>query len=88
MNRALVETDNRAQWIGHFGIKIQHILHPGDIFAIDLGDAPHVLAPGLQIVLRQTAAHGFRGKLVMIGELHHLIGKKLKRPARPAHRRL
>jgi hypothetical protein len=30
------------------GIEIEEILHAGDVFAIDIGDTPHLLLPGLQ----------------------------------------
>ena len=57
LDRALVEADHRPLWIGRFGIEIEHVFHAGDILAIDLGNAPHVLAPGLEIVLGQPPAH-------------------------------
>src|SRR5512135_3687025 len=50
LDRALVEADHRPFGIGRFGIEIEHILHPGDVFGVDLRDAPHILAPGLQVV--------------------------------------
>jgi hypothetical protein len=45
---ALVETDHRALRIGRFGIEVEYILHAGDVLAVDLGNAPHVLAPRLE----------------------------------------
>ena len=45
LDRALVEADHRPRGIGRFGIEVEHIFHAGDIFAVDLGNAPHVLAP-------------------------------------------
>ena len=59
LDRALVEADHRPFRIGRFGIEIEHILHPGDVFGVDLRDAPHILAPGLQVVFGQTPAHVF-----------------------------
>src|SRR4051794_30226671 len=44
---ALIETDHRAFRIGLFGVELEHILHAGDIFAVDLRNTPHVLAPRL-----------------------------------------
>src|SRR5262245_38036520 len=58
---ALVEADHRALRIGLFGIEIEHILHAGDILAVDLRNAPHVLAPRLEVVFGQPPAHGLAG---------------------------
>src|SRR5436190_24096333 len=51
LDRALVEADDWALRIWSLCIEVEHVLHPSDIFGIDLRDAPHVLAPGPQIVL-------------------------------------
>ena len=59
LGRALVEADDRVLRIGRLGLEIEHVLHAGDVLGVDLGDAPHVLAPGLEVVLGQTPAHGF-----------------------------
>lgn len=48
LDRALVEADHRPVGIGRLGIEIEHIFHAGDIFAIDLWNAPHVLPPRLE----------------------------------------
>ena len=56
---AFIETNNRALWVGHPGIEVEHILHAGNVFCINLGDAPHLLAPRLQVVFGQASAHGF-----------------------------
>ncbi len=69
LGRALVETDDRVLRIGRFGIEVEHILHAGDVFGIDLRNTPHVLAPGLEVVFGQTPAHGLAGETVMCGEL-------------------
>src|SRR5271166_3824085 len=55
LGRALVEADHRALRIGLFGIEIEHILHAGDVFAVDPWNAPHVLAPGLEVIFGQNA---------------------------------
>ena len=59
LNGALVEADDRTHRIGQLGVEIEHVLHPGHIGAIHLRNAPHVLAPGLDIVLLQSPAHRF-----------------------------
>jgi hypothetical protein len=51
LGRALIEADHRPLRIGRLAIEVEHILHARDVLAIDLGNAPHVLAPGLQVVL-------------------------------------
>src|SRR5580658_873019 len=65
----LVETDHRALRIGLFGIEVEHILHAGDVLAVDLRNAPHVLAPRLEVVFGQPPAHGLTGDTFMLGEL-------------------
>jgi hypothetical protein len=54
---ALVEADHRTLRIGSLGVEVEHVFHAGDIGAIDLGNAPHVPAPRLEVVLRQAPAH-------------------------------
>src|SRR6266702_42010 len=81
LGRALIKTDDRTLWIGLFGIEIEHILHAGDVFAIDLRDAPHVLVPGLQIIVGQTPTHGLTGDIVVLSKPDQLTCEKLQRPA-------
>jgi hypothetical protein len=57
LDRAFIEADHRSLGIGRFGIEVEHVFHAGNIFAIDLGNAPHVLAPRLEFVFGQPAAH-------------------------------
>ena len=57
LGRALVEAHHRPLGVGGLGIEVEHVLHAGDIGAIDLGDAPHVAAPGLEIILGKPPAH-------------------------------
>src|SRR5271169_1758923 len=59
LGRALVEANHWPIRIGRLGIEIEHVLHPGNVFSVDLWNAPHVLAPRLQIVFGQAPAHGF-----------------------------
>src|SRR3546814_7678225 len=58
LNRALVEADHRALRIGVFRIEIEHILHAGNVLAVDRRHAPHLLAPGLELVLGQAPKIG------------------------------
>jgi hypothetical protein len=88
LGRALVEADHRSLGIGRLGIEVEHILHAGDVFPVDLGDAPHVFAPGLQTVLRQPSTDGLRRQLFMVGEPDHLIGQQFEGPAGPSRWRL
>ena len=88
LGRALVEADHRPLGIGRFGIEVEHVFHAGDIFAIDLGDAPHVPAPRLETVLGQPPAHRLARQALVIGELDHRVGQQLQRPAGAARRRL
>src|SRR5262249_1468018 len=61
LDRALVEADHWAFRIGMFRVEIEHILHAGDVFGIDPWDAPHVLAPRLEVIFGQASAYGFAG---------------------------
>ena len=82
LGRAFVETDHRALPIRPFSIEVEHIFHAGDELAVDLWDAPHVLAPGLELVFRQAPAHGLARDVVVLGEPHQFIGQEFQRPAR------
>jgi hypothetical protein len=66
--RALVKTDHRAFRVGLFSIEVEYILHAGDELAVDLRNAPHVFAPGLELVFGQAPAHGLAGDVVVLGE--------------------
>ena len=57
LDRALVEADHRSFRIGRFAVEIEYILHAGDVFRIDLRNAPHVLAPRLEMVLGEPTTH-------------------------------
>ena len=54
---ALVKTDHGPLWIGCFGVEIEHVLHVGNVGAVNLRDAPHVLAPRLEMVLGEAPTH-------------------------------
>ena len=62
LGRALIETNDRMLGIGRLGVEIEHILHTGDVFGVDLRNAPHVLAPGLEVVFGQPPSHGLARK--------------------------
>ena len=78
---AFVEADHRPLWVRLLGIEVEHIFHPGDVLGADLGDAPHVLLPGLEMVLGQASADGLPRQTVMVGQLDHRASQQLQRPA-------
>jgi len=86
LGRALIETNYRALRIGRFGIEVEHILHAGNVFAIDLRNTPHILAPRLEVILGQAPTHGLPGYAVVLGELDHRAGQQVQRPAGAAFR--
>src|SRR5450432_4917792 len=45
LDRGLVEADQRPLGVRRLGVEIEHILHAGDVFAVNAGNAPHVPAP-------------------------------------------
>src|SRR5262245_27191355 len=81
LGRAFVETDHRALPIGLLSIEVEYIFHAGNELAVDLWDAPHVLAPGLELVFRQAPAHGLARDGGVPGEPDQLIGQQFQRPA-------
>lgn len=48
LDRTFIEAHDWSLRITRLGVEIEEILHPGDIFAIDSGDAPHLLLPGFR----------------------------------------
>src|SRR5271163_787103 len=40
-----VEANHRTPGIGHFGIKVEHILHTGDISTVHFRNTPHLAEP-------------------------------------------
>ena len=57
LDRAFIEAHHRSLGIGRFGIEVEHVFHAGDVFAVNPGNAPHILAPGLETVFGQPPAH-------------------------------
>jgi hypothetical protein len=55
---AFVEANYWPLRIWRLSVEIEDILHAGDVVRVDLGNAPHVLTPRLEIVLGQTSTHG------------------------------
>jgi hypothetical protein len=58
LDGGFVEADQRPLGIRRFSLEIEHVFHAGDVFAIDMGNAPHVPAPRLEVIIGQPAAHG------------------------------
>src|SRR6202022_2268474 len=81
LDRALVEADHRLLGIGRFGIEVEYVFHAGDIFAIDPGNAPHILAPAIQTVFGQPPAHRLARQALVPGQLDHGVGQQFQRPA-------
>src|SRR5712675_1028959 len=88
LDRALVEADHRTLRIGWFGVEVEYVLHAGDILAIHLRDAPHVLAPRLEVVLGQAPAYGLAGEAAVLGEPDEFIRQQLQGPAGATLRRV
>ncbi len=72
--------------MGRLGIEVEHVLHAGHVSAIDLGNAPHVPAPRLEVVFGQPPAHRLARQLAMLGQLDHLAGQQFQGPAGTAGR--
>src|SRR6202163_595947 len=81
LHRAFVEAHHRPLGIGRFGIEVEHVLHAGDVFAIDLRNAPHVFTPGLEAIFGQAPPNRLVRQALVLGELDHRPCQQLKRPA-------
>src|SRR5947207_585914 len=81
LHRAFVEAHHRPLGIGRRGIQVEHVLHAGDVFAVDLRNAPHVLAPGLEAIFGQAPPSRLMRQALVFGELDHRTCQQLKRPA-------
>lgn len=86
LSGAFIKADHGALGVGLLGVKVEHVFHAGDVFGIDLGDAPHVLAPGLELVFRKPAAHCLARQAFVLGQLDEFAGQQLQGPTGPAGR--
>src|ERR1700733_6422751 len=81
LGRRFVKAHHRPLRIGRFGIQIQHLLHPRDVAAVNLRNAPHLPSPRFQIVLVKASAHRLTRETVVLGQPDHLAGQQFQRPA-------
>src|SRR6185295_16022983 len=86
LHRAFVEAHHRPLGVRRLGVEVEHVLHAGDVFAIDLRNAPHVLAPGLEAIFGQAPPNGLVRQAPVFGELDHRACQQLERPAGAAFR--
>jgi hypothetical protein len=63
---------------------VGHILHPGDVSAVHLWNAPHVLAPRFDLVFSQSPAHGIARDAVVFGEPDPRTSQQIEGPPRAA----
>ena len=87
LDRAFVEADHRSLGIGRFGIEVEHVFHAGDVFPIDMGNAPHVIAPRLDVIFGQPPTNRLVRQALMFSELDDRTGQQLQRPAGATLRR-
>ena len=79
--RGLIKANHRAHRISLFGVEIKHVLHPRDIGAIDLRNAPHVPPPRLQIVLGEAPTYRLTRHPFMVSQSDYRSGQQIQRPA-------
>src|SRR4051812_1627548 len=85
LHRTFVEAHHRPLGIRHLGVEIKHVLHAGDVFAVDQRNAPHVLAPGLEAILGQAPPNGLVRQAPVFGELDHRTASRSRvQRARPS----
>jgi len=87
LDGGLVEADQRSGGIRRLGVEIEHVLHAGDVIRVDLGNAPHVFAPRLELVLGQTPAHRLARQALVGGQPDQRVRQQVQRPPGPARRR-
>src|SRR5688572_20704856 len=78
----LVEADDRFVWRRRLGVEIEYVLHASDVFRIYVGNAPHLLAPRLNLLLSESTPHGLVGQRRMLGHRNEGVGEQLHRPTR------
>src|ERR1700677_5225704 len=81
LHRAFVEAHHRPLGVGGLGVEVKHVLHAGDVFAIDLRNAPNVLAPGLEAIFGQAPPNRLMRQAFVFGEFAHRTCQQLERPA-------
>ena len=86
--RRLVEADDGSLRVRRLGVEVEDVLHARDELGVDLRDAPHLLLPRLQLLLREPATDRLARERLVLRQPHHLAGQQLQRPARsPGGRR-
>ena len=50
LHRAFVEAHHRPLGVRRLGVEVEHVLHAGDVFTVDLRNTPHVLAPRFETI--------------------------------------
>src|ERR1043165_7874639 len=70
-----VEADDGTSRIWPLSVEWQDVFHSGDEFRIDLGDAPHLLLPGLELHLAEASSNGLFGDLRVHRQSNHLAGE-------------
>src|SRR5690348_513314 len=81
LHRAFIEAHHRPLGIGRRGIEVEHVLHAGDVFAVELRNTPHVLAPGFEAIFGQTPPNRLMRQALVFGELDHRTCQQIERPA-------
>jgi hypothetical protein len=82
----LVEADDRPIGVGRLRVELQHIFHSGDVLGVELGNAPHLLLPRLEVYLGEATPNGLVGELSVCRETDHLVGQELQGPPRTTTR--
>src|SRR6266849_8173664 len=86
--RCLVEADHWAALVQSLSVKLKDVFHPGDELGVDLRDAPHLLLPRLQLLLRQPATDSLGRERFVRSQPHHFVRQQLASPIRSTCGRL
>jgi len=81
LHRAFVKAHHRTLGIGRFGIEVEYVLHAGDVIAIDLRNAPHVVTPRLKVIFGQAPTNRLVRQALVLGALDPRACQQFKRPA-------
>ena len=66
--------------MGPFCVEVEHTLHAGDIFAVELRNTPHVFAPWLEVVFGYALAARLPRDAAGLGELDQFARQQLQSP--------
>jgi hypothetical protein len=81
LDRPLIETHDGLTRAMLASVQSQHVLHPAHELLVDLGQAPHLFPPGLQLSPGQHQSKRFAADFVHDAATAHLLGEQAGAPS-------